>query len=53
MTVHVREMVVKVTLEDAKGGKAPSGGGGGNAKAELVETCVEQVLEILRQRMER
>lgn len=54
MTVHVRELVVKVTLEDDKGKPSPVGPGSeGKAGVELVNRCVEQVLEILRQRQER
>ena len=54
MPVEIRELVIRATI-DSKGKE----GGGSNGQAspqqkkEIVEECVEQVLEILRQKNER
>ena len=53
MTVEIRELVVKVTLEDPRGDKPGQSQGDSRPEADLVEACVEQVLEILRQKGER
>ena len=55
MPVEIRELVIRATIDS----RGKEGGGGGNGQAspqqkkEIVEECVEQVLEILRQKSER
>jgi hypothetical protein len=55
MPVEIRELVIRATIDS----KGKEGGGGSNGQAspqqkkEIVEECVEQVLEILRQKNER
>lgn len=56
MPVEIRELVIKVAVDEAGGGdKAAAGGGGGEAQAPdvIVRTCVEKVLEILKDQRER
>jgi hypothetical protein len=58
MPVEIRELVIKATV-DSGGGSAAAGasgsGGGTNASPgdELIKTCVEKVLEILKEKNER
>lgn len=56
MPVEIRELVIRATI-DSKGKEGGGGSGNGQAspqqKKEIVEECVEQVLEILRQKSER
>lgn len=54
MPIEVRELVIKATVvqEGAGAGAAPSGEGSGNNDAspneELIKTCVDKVLEIIK-----
>ncbi|HMB91245.1 MAG TPA: DUF5908 family protein [Rhodothermales bacterium] len=55
MPVEIRELVIRATI-DSRGKEGGSGGNGQASpqqKKEIVEECVEQVLEILRQKGER
>jgi hypothetical protein len=57
MPVEIREMVIKVAVDEAAGSKGNTGGGS-NAQQEgspdaIVRTCVEKVLEILKDQRER
>ncbi|GAB3027943.1 DUF5908 family protein [Spirosoma pulveris] len=60
MPIEIRELHIRVTVNApaAEGGasspSAPPAGGGGSADKEaLVAECVEQVLQILREKQER
>ncbi|MCX6218593.1 DUF5908 family protein [Spirosoma sp.] len=60
MPIEIRELHIRVTVNaPAGGGSAPSpsappaGGGGSADKEALVAECVEQVLQILREKQER
>lgn len=63
MPLEIKELHIKVTVNTEAGQAAPTagesaGGGGGNAggagmdQDSLIATCVEQVLEILAEKME-
>ncbi|WP_202929015.1 DUF5908 family protein [Chitinophaga agri] len=56
MPVEIREMVIKVAVDEAAGNKGNKGGGSdqqeGSPEA-IVRTCVEKVLEILKDQRER
>jgi len=59
MPVEIRELVIKATItqDKAGGGAQPTAGtNSGNVAAsneQLINTCVEKVLEILRKRNQR
>ena len=55
MPLIVDEVVISVEVTNAAaGGAAPATGGGGTEdKQALISECVEQVMELLRQREER
>ena len=57
MPIEIRELVIKASIESEGGGQSGSTGWGpGNNSAateELVNTCVEKVLEILKAKNER
>lgn len=55
MPVEIREMVIKVAVDET-GGKENAGRGGeqqGGAPDQIIRTCVEKVLEILKEQRER
>lgn len=55
MPIEVREMVIKATVvpDAASSGAASSGEGGSANSVEIVQLCVEKVLEILKDKDER
>jgi hypothetical protein len=56
MALEVRELVIKAVVvpEGATGGAQGTGGGAGNNDAspneELIKTCVEKILDILKEK---
>lgn len=55
MPVEVRELVIKATVvQEGSGGASdmPSSGGNNNVSAneEIINTCVEKILEILKEK---
>ena len=55
MPIEIRELVIKATIEEpsqAKGTSAPSASSREDRQG-IVADCVEQVMEILRNRAER
>ncbi len=54
MPIEIKELVIKATIDD-QGSQSGGGQGGAPAsqKQEIVEMCVEQVLEILKEKQER
>lgn len=52
MPIEVRELIIKTTVTKESGGK-----GGGmiqpNVKEEIIADCVDQVMDILKDKMER
>ena len=54
MPVEIRELVIRATIEDGKDKESASPQKKGQMnKQQIVEECVEQVLEILRRDRER
>jgi hypothetical protein len=57
MPVEIRELVIRAEVEPKQGqGQSQGAGqspGGGSDREELVRDCVEQVMEIIRQKEER
>lgn len=56
MTIQIDELVIRTTVVES--GQAPAGGaaGGDNGagqREQMLQECVERVLDILRQREER
>jgi hypothetical protein len=51
MPVHIQELIIRATIEqDNAGAGAPASE---SERRRLVEDCVEQVLEILKERKDR
>lgn len=58
MPVVINELVIRANVvEQGEGGKAapaaPSGGGGGIDKTEIIQECVDIILEVLNNKKER
>ncbi len=56
MPIEIKELVIKATIEgDSEKSSGSSKGGGGGAKAgeNIVDACVEKVLEILEKQKQR
>ena len=57
MPIEVRELIIKATVEhDSDQGNTSATGGNNNAQRpseEMINTCVERILEILKEKMER
>jgi hypothetical protein len=56
MPVEIRELVIKVAVDEAAGNKGNTGGSSGQQEGSpdaIVRTCVEKVLEILKDQRER
>lgn len=57
MPIEIRELVIKATVmnEESSGGGSGSSESSGNTSSseELIKTCVEKVLEILKDKYER
>ncbi|MBK9017210.1 MAG: hypothetical protein IPM82_25890 [Saprospiraceae bacterium] len=59
MPIQIRELVVKVTVSEGTNQPAQSGTGSGQASSsstansELLQQCVEEVLEVLKRKKER
>jgi len=54
MTIHIDELVVRTILDEGGGGSStgPSSSDSKIKKEQLIEECVERILEILREREE-
>jgi hypothetical protein len=50
MPIEVRELIIKATITQNENGGSSSGSGANDPKQneELIKTCVEKVLEILK-----
>ncbi len=57
MPIEVRELIIKATIsQDGQQGNAQSAGNNNNAvtsQEEIINTCVEKVLAIVKDKMER
>jgi hypothetical protein len=57
MSIEVRELIIKATIQQETGGKSKPGGGGENngvgPNEELLQTCVEKITEIIKDKNER
>jgi Family of unknown function (DUF5908) len=56
MPIEVRELVIKATItQDGQQGNAASAGNNNavTSPEEIINTCVEKVLDILKDKMER
>jgi len=57
MPIEVRELIIKATVaQETSQGGASATGGNNNVVApdeEMINTCVERILEILKEKMER
>lgn len=52
MPVEIRELVIKAYVEDAQGGTANSAGSS-SEKEEIIADCMEQISELLKEKLER
>ena len=53
MPIEIRELVIKATIDDKGNQSGSSGGISSSVKQEIVESCVQQILEILKEKQER
>ena len=54
MPIEIRELVIKATVTaDAQGSSAQGNTGTAGTSAEMVQLCVEKVLQILKEKNER
>jgi hypothetical protein len=59
MPIEIRELNIRVSVnqspaeQDSNAGGGSKGGGGGGDKDEIIAECVEQILEILKNKNER
>lgn len=53
MPVEIRELVIKAYVEEAQGEGAAASSGSMTEKEEIIADCMEQVSELLRQKLER
>ena len=53
MAIDIKELVIRARIDSEGEDKKPAREKGHGTKQEIVTECVEQVLEILRQRRER
>jgi hypothetical protein len=57
MPIEVRELIIKAVVgQEAASGNAQAAGGANNsvsANEEMINSCVEKVLEIIKEKMER
>ena len=60
MPLEIRELVIRAKVDEANGSNAPSPSSGQpipntstNSQQDIIASCVEKVLEILRNKMER
>lgn len=56
MPLEIRELVIKATIDNDKGSGASGGNNAdtsGEAKRQIINQCVEKVLEILKEKKER
>ncbi len=57
MPIEIRELVIKATVTQESTSGAASGGGSSNNsvtdKEEIINACVEKVLDILKEKTER
>jgi len=60
MPILIRELSIKITVDEQQGARsngspsaASGAGGGGAAKDEIIAECVEQVMDILKAKIEK
>jgi hypothetical protein len=53
MPIEIRELVIRATIDSGEKNDRQSVGAADQERNEMVAECVEQVLEILRQKAER
>jgi hypothetical protein len=57
MPIEVRELIIKATVQQETGGTSKPGGAGANNSVgpneELLQTCIEKLVEIIKDRHER
>jgi len=55
MPIEIKELHIKTKLSDADSGNNSGGGNenGGEPNAQLINSCVEKVLEILKDKADR
>ena len=53
MPLEIKEIVITATVGESNSGSIDDNGGSNDEKQEIIAQCVEQVLEILKEKMER
>lgn len=53
MPIEIKELHIKINVNDGKGAASSEGGGESAAGGDMVGECVEQVLETIKKQKER
>lgn len=57
MPIEIRELVIKATVNEAENSSAEAGNNSGanntSSSEEIINTCVEKIIEILKEKNER
>ena len=53
MAIEIRELIIKATVNTNQGESNPSLANNNEEKQLLIQECVDQVMEILKEKMER
>jgi len=53
MPIEIRELVIKTTFEDQNKDNAPSNRQLDDMKKQIISECVDEILEILKDKLER
>ncbi len=53
MPIEIKELVIRATVDTGGADRSSAPAKGAEQKQEIVADCVEQVLEILRRKLER
>ena len=53
MPITIKELHIKINVDEKSGQKPSSGGSKGGNQAEIIAACVEEVMDILERQKER
>ncbi len=53
MTIEIRELIIKTTVNQKKSGSVDNSSAGGNNKESDIDKIVEKVFEIIKEKSER
>ncbi|CAL2062763.1 DUF5908 family protein [Tenacibaculum sp. 190524A05c] len=53
MPITIKELHIKINVDEKSGSKPGTGGSNGGNKAQIIAACVEEVMDILERQKER